>query len=98
MASLFKEPSGFFTILIGDRITPALVVYPYKKGEARELRRCEYVGVRSEDLPQIRINKLDTSRMVILQPATFRHKKDFNAHRLLRAIDLNILFFTPKGR
>ncbi|PWL33092.1 MAG: DNA polymerase III subunit alpha [Fluviicola sp. XM-24bin1] len=68
-----------------------VTIYPFEKGEERELRRCEYVGVRSEDLPQIRINKLDTSRMVIMQPATFRHKKDFNAHRLLRAIDLNIL-------
>ena len=68
-----------------------VTIYPFQKGKIRELKRAEYVGVRPEDLPQIRLNKLDTSRMVILQPASFRNKKDFNAHRLLRAIDLNIL-------
>ena len=28
---------------------------------------------------------------MILQPVSFRNKRDFNAHRLLRCIDLNIL-------
>ena len=30
-------------------------------------------------------------RLVVLQPVTFRDKRDFNAHRLLRAIDNNTL-------
>ncbi|HSP82175.1 MAG TPA: DNA polymerase III subunit alpha, partial [Gillisia sp.] len=32
-----------------------------------------------------------TSRLVVLQPVTVRNKRDFNAHRLLRAIDNNCL-------
>ena len=55
------------------------------------LRINEYVGVTIADLDYIRIKKLDTSKMVILQTVTFRNKKDFNAHRLLRAIDKNTL-------
>src|SRR5690606_16881877 len=30
-------------------------------------------------------------RLVLLQPVSFRNKKDYNAHRLLRAIGLNLL-------
>lgn len=55
------------------------------------LRKNEFIGVTPADLDYIRIKKVDTSKMVILQTVTFRTKKDFNAHRLLRAIDKNTL-------
>jgi len=67
------------------------VIYPFTKEKMRELRTYEYLGIRPEEIGYVRIKKLDTSRMVILQPTTFRNKRDFNAHRLLRAIDKNIL-------
>ena len=67
------------------------VIYPYHKDKSRELRRYEYQGIRPEEIQHIRLKKLDTSKMVMLQPASFRNKRDFNAHRLLRAIDKNIL-------
>lgn len=67
------------------------VIYPLEKNALRELRHSEYVGIAPHDLPQVRMKRMDTSKMVILQPTTFRHKKDFNTHRLLRAIDNNIL-------
>jgi DNA polymerase-3 subunit alpha len=35
--------------------------------------------------------KEQTGKLVVLQPVTFRNKRDFNAHRLLRAIDNNVL-------
>lgn len=73
----------------------AFVVYPFKTKRtqvaARRLRINEYIGVTIDDLDYIRIKKLDTSKMVIQQTVTFRNKKDFNAHRLLRAIDKNTL-------
>ena len=75
----------------GPLLKNTVTIYPFQKDVPRALRRNEYLGMRSEDLAQIRLKKLDTSKMVILQPATFRNKKDFNAHRLLRAIDKNIL-------
>ena len=61
------------------------------------LRRDELVGVRPGELGALRIalqRDPDTTphhRMVALQTASFRHKRDHNAHRLLRAIDHNCL-------
>ncbi|MBD3639285.1 MAG: DNA polymerase III subunit alpha [Crocinitomicaceae bacterium] len=73
----------------------AFVVYPFNRSRStfkkHSLQPNEYVGVTPEDLDFIRIKKIDTSKMVILQTVTFRNKKDFNAHRLLRAIDKNTL-------
>lgn len=66
-------------------------IYPFVKGEKRTLGENEFIGVRPENIPSVRLQKCATDKMVILQPATFRTKKDFNAHRLLRAIDLNTL-------
>jgi DNA polymerase-3 subunit alpha len=86
---MLHEKAGFPNE--GPMLENTVTIYPFQKDKPRELRRNEYVGMRPEDLPQIRLKKLDTSKMVILQPASFRNKKDFNAHRLLRAIDKNSL-------
>ncbi|UKN00824.1 DNA polymerase III subunit alpha [Paracrocinitomix mangrovi] len=71
------------------------VVYPLKRDSSgnslADLLPHEYIGVSPKDLDYIRIKKLDTSKMVVLQTVTFRNKRDFNAHRLLRAIDKNTL-------
>jgi len=72
-------------------IENTFVIYPFDKKKTRKLREYEYLGIRPEDIPYVRLKNIDTSKAVILQPATFRNKKDFNAHRLLRAIDNNIL-------
>ena len=57
------------------------------------LKECEYIGIRPEELTKLyhpqwkdRIQK-----MVVMQPVTFRNKKEFNLHKVLRAIDLNVL-------
>ena len=61
------------------------------------LRRDELVGVRPTELGALRLalqrdpEGTPSSRMVALQTASFRHKRDHNAHRLLRAIDHNCL-------
>ena len=57
----------------------------------QRLAEHEFIGITPEDISYVRLKKIDTSKVVILQTATFRTKKDFNAHRLLRAIDNNIL-------
>ncbi|MCB9188599.1 MAG: DNA polymerase III subunit alpha [Flavobacteriales bacterium] len=67
------------------------VIYPYQKGKNFDLKPFEFIGISPSDLDYIRIKKVDVSRGVILQTVTFQNKKDFNAHRLLRAIDKNIL-------
>ncbi len=67
------------------------VIYPFNKGANRQLRPNEFIGIRPEDIPFIRMNKIDLTKAVILKTVSFRTKRDFNIHRLLRAIDLNTL-------
>jgi DNA polymerase-3 subunit alpha len=74
----------------------AYVIYPFEKvlmGEMTAFAPHEFIGVSLRDLrrlPFTRIAEL-RDRLVVLQPVTFRNKRDFNAHRLLRAIDNNVL-------
>jgi DNA-directed DNA polymerase III PolC len=57
------------------------------------LRDFEFIGIRPEELPKLFSLELKSkiSKMVILQPVTFRTKKEFNLHKILRAIDSNII-------
>lgn len=69
-----------------------IVIYPIHNVPPA-LKLHEYIGVRPEDLsllirPEWK-NRLD--KMVVLQPVTFRDKAEYNLHKILRAIDLNIL-------
>ena len=68
------------------------VIYP-TSNMPNELRNFEYIGIRSEEV--MKLFKTDWKdkiyKSVILQPITFRTKKEFNLHRILRAIDNNTL-------
>ena len=68
-----------------------VVIYPFHRNKKHKLKAHEYIGITPADIASIRLTKMDTRKCVILQPVSFRTKKDFNAHRLLRAIDNNIL-------
>ncbi len=70
----------------------AFVVYPWGKS-LDSLRESEFIGIRP-----LQVNRLLTSvyrnflhRLIVWQPVTFRSKIGFNIHRLLRAIDQNIV-------
>lgn len=67
-------------------------IYPWGK-EPGKLRENEWIGIQSSQLNQLTIKKSKVAyqRMLCMEFMTFRNKKDFNAHRLLRAIDNNIL-------
>ena len=69
------------------------VVYPFHSFKGRKLRDNEFLGVRSQDLIKLQLSswKNENDKLVILQTATFRNKREYNAHRLLRAIDNNCL-------
>lgn len=71
----------------------AFVVYPFEKYTGFTLRENELIGVRPEHVVKVRFSdwKLKQEQMVALQTVSFRNKADFNAHRLLRAIDNNML-------
>lgn len=68
------------------------VIYPWGK-EPKQLSENEFIGVRPQQLNRLRLQIKVSSRrrMLALQSMSFRNKKDFNAHRLLRAIDQNCL-------
>ncbi|WP_299315299.1 DNA polymerase III subunit alpha [uncultured Aquimarina sp.] len=72
------------------------IIYPFKqiiKVKKTEFSSNEFIGISIKEISKLRLSpyrKLK-DKLVILQPVTFRTKKDFNAHRLLRAIDNNIL-------
>ncbi len=87
--------------------TDALVIYPFEKVlqlEKTSFREHEYIGISIENLRRLPFSKYKdyNDKLVIQQPVTFRTQRDFNAHRLLRAIDLNTLLSklqeTDQGR
>ena len=68
------------------------VIYPLDNIPA-VLKRNEYIGIREEELNLLirpELKKL-LSRMVLIYPVTFSTKKEYNLHRILRAIDGNTL-------
>jgi len=71
----------------------AYIIYPFGKIPYRKLRENEFIGIRPTDLSKFRFSKWNGNKekTVMLYTASFRNKKDFNAHRLLRAIDKNTL-------
>ncbi|AWX43601.1 DNA-directed DNA polymerase [Flagellimonas maritima] len=73
-----------------------IVIYPYER--LLELDKYyfgeqEYIGVGIRDINKLRFSKLSKYRekLVFLHTISFRNKRDFNTHRLLRAIDTNML-------
>ena len=69
------------------------IIYPLGKIQPKYLRENEYIGIRPADLNKILFSDVLAyqSKMVALNTVTFRDKKDFNIHRLLRAVGNNTL-------
>lgn len=77
-------------------IPHTIIIYPLEKTEAhqfQDFRDNEYIGVSVNDLRRLPLSACRhlKDKLVVLQPVTFRNKSDFNAHKLLRAIDNNTL-------
>ncbi len=68
------------------------VIYPWGK-EPKKLKDNEWIGIHSNQLNKLTIHqhKAPIKRMLALDFMTFRNKRDFNTHRLLRAIAKNTL-------
>lgn len=72
------------------------IIYPFERALELELNTFSpntYIGVSVEELRKLPFSTLNQykNKLVVLQTVTIRNKKDFNAHRLLRAIDNNTL-------
>ncbi|MDX5320199.1 MAG: PHP domain-containing protein, partial [Bacteroidota bacterium] len=71
-----------------------LMIYPFSLFPEREtLEENEYIGIKISDLNRLRFSPWLKAKhkLVILHSMTFRNRRDFNMHRLLRAIDNNTL-------
>lgn len=68
------------------------VIYPLDN-VPEELKAYEFIGVCGAQLPKLYhyVWKRRIPKMVVLQAVTYRTKKEFNLHKILRAIDLNII-------
>ncbi|MEM0933231.1 MAG: DNA polymerase III subunit alpha, partial [Bacteroidota bacterium] len=74
----------------------AFVIYPFEQvllHELQNFKENEFIGVSLKNLRKLPFSGLMRfqNKLVVQQPVTFRNKQDFNAHRLLRAIDTNVL-------
>jgi DNA polymerase-3 subunit alpha len=73
-----------------------IVILPFEKVLELNLtsfKPNEFIGVSVEEIKKLHFSYLNrfTDKLVIKQQVTIRNKRDFNAHRLLRAIDNNTL-------
>ena len=68
------------------------IIYPIENAPD-SFNHFEFLGIRPEQLPLLFHTKWKEKleKMVVLQPVTFRTKKEFNLHKILRAIDTNII-------
>jgi DNA-directed DNA polymerase III PolC len=68
------------------------IIYPFANVPAI-LKENEFIGIRPEQLIKLYLQewKNKQRKMVLLQPVTFRTKKEFNLHKILRAIDTNVI-------
>ena len=75
------------------KLPHTFVIYPFKTHQHFSLDAHEYLGVRPSDINHLRFSNWNSKRdkLVALQSVSFKGKRDFNAHRLLRAIDNNTL-------
>lgn len=71
----------------------AYVVYPLNRVPKEPLRDNEFIGLPHQQLGALERSPLRklTHKLVLLQPFTFTTRRQYNAHRLLRAIDSNSL-------
>jgi DNA-directed DNA polymerase III PolC len=87
-----KEASSF--LLRAPIFENVFVIYPFQKVHPEQLRNDEFIGVRVSHLRQFGLQQYYQSnpdKFVIHHPVTFADKIGFNIHRLLRAIDNNLL-------
>ncbi|OIQ28487.1 MAG: DNA polymerase III subunit alpha [Bacteroidetes bacterium MedPE-SWsnd-G2] len=79
-----------------EQLTDTYIIYPFEQVlrlEKENFEANEFIGISIEDYKKLRFSHYSqfTDKLVIQQAVTIRSKRDFNAHRLLRAIDNNTL-------
>ena len=75
---------------LGDDV---FVIYPFERLDQSVLKENEFIGIQTTEINKLFLENLEPHRhkLVIRHPVTFRDKKSYNIHRLLQAIDKNIV-------
>ncbi|AYD47370.1 DNA polymerase III subunit alpha [Arachidicoccus soli] len=70
-----------------------IIIYPFDKGFFSNLVPNEYIGVQITDINRLLCidYKKYVQHLLVRHPVTFQNKTYYNLHRLLRAIDKNII-------
>ena len=81
---------------VAPKLSDVVIIYPFEKAQSLEkysFSNNEYIGIRPDEVNKLAFSKLQEykTQLVVLQAVSFRNKRDFNTHRLLRAIDNNVL-------
>lgn len=86
-------PENAYTTHFFADLWDGFVIYPLGSKAPEKLSANEYIGVRP-----VEVNKLYgvpvgsyPTKFVVRQPVTFKNKTYYNLHRLLRAIDSNVV-------
>lgn len=74
-------------------IHDTITIYPYAPNIEVPTQGNVYIGVSLKDLNRFKLSNLTNhlDKVVIMETLSFINKRDFNTHRLLRAIDNNTL-------
>lgn len=76
--------------MVAPEFESVVIIYAFANAPT-ELKTNEYIGIRPEEVGKLFGYKGSFEKMVVLQPVTFRTKKEYQLHKILRAIDTNIL-------
>jgi len=84
--------SGETLPLRAPEFNETFVIYTLENAP-ETLHENEFIGVRPEEVSSLLTSKHKNkiAKMVILQPVTFNCKREYNLHKVLRAIDTNII-------
>jgi len=84
--------SGESLPLIAPEFESVFVIYTLENAPTT-LRENEFIGIRPDEVSKLFTTefKRRIPKMVILQSVTFSNKREFNLHKILRAIDTNII-------
>ena len=71
------------------------VIYPWPvwRKAPKDLKANEWIGIRAREVSELRLLGKDVpwERLIALHTVSFRHQRDWNCHRLLRAMGENAL-------
>lgn len=70
----------------------AIIIYPLENAPI-DLKDNEYIGIRPQQLPLLYNNEIRSrlNKFLLFQPITVRNREEFFLHKILRAIDTNII-------